>query len=131
MRGLQVRGTFHRHRAADMDVGGLDLALGEAQMRQQVEGRVGEIGRLHRQRVAAELLAERPLVERELDVEGGRQRLLDQRDGFVGEALGLQRRVVDARRLREIAVADRIGLDLGDLGLAVAQRAQALPAPRG
>ncbi len=52
--------------------------------------------------VAAELLAQRPLVEGELDVEGGRQRLLDLGDGFVGEALGLQRRVVDAGRLRQV-----------------------------
>ena len=35
--GLQVRRAFDRHGAADMDVGGLDLALGEAEMRQQVE----------------------------------------------------------------------------------------------
>ena len=29
------------------------------------------------------------------------------------------------------AVADRIDLDLGDLGFRIAERAQALPAPRG
>ena len=81
MLGLQVRRAFHRHRAADMDVGGLDLALGEAEMREQIEGGRGEIGRRDAERVAAELLAERPLVEGELDVEGGRQRLLDERDG--------------------------------------------------
>ena len=68
--------------------------------------------------VAAELLAQRPLVEGELDVEGGRQRLVDLGDRFVGEALGLQRGVVDRRRLRQRAVADRIDLDLGDLGFA-------------
>ena len=34
--------------------------------------------------------------------------------------------VVDAGRLLERAVADRIGLDLGDLGFAVAERAQRL-----
>ena len=42
----------------------------------------------------------------------------------LGEALGLQGGVVDAGRLRERAVADRVGLDLGDLGFAVAERAQ-------
>ena len=52
--------------------------------------------------VAAEVFAERPLVEGELDVEGGRQRLLDLGDGLVGEALGLQRGVVDARRLASV-----------------------------
>ena len=45
---------------------------------------------------------------------------------LVGEALGLERGVVDGRRLGQRAVADRIGLDLRDLGLAVAERAQGL-----
>ena len=40
--------------------------------------------------------------------------------------LALQRRVVDGRAPGQRAVADRIGLDLGDLGLAVAERAQRL-----
>ena len=42
------------------------------------------------------------------------------------EALLLERGVVDAGRLREAAVADRIGLDLGDLRLRVAEHAQRL-----
>ena len=46
------------------------------------------------------------------------ERGVDGRDLLVGEALGLQRAGVDAGRLVEVAVADRIGLDLGDLGLA-------------
>ena len=122
--GLQVRRAFHRHGAADMDVGGLDLALGEAEMLEQVEGGRGESLGRDLQRVAAELFAQRPLVEGELDVEGGGQRLLHLGDGLVGEALGLQRRVVDAGRLRQRAVADRVDLDLGDLRFRVAERAQ-------
>ena len=129
--GLQVRRAFHRHRAADVDVGGFDLALGEAERGEQVESRGGELLGADAERVAAEVLAERPLVEGELDVEGRRQRLLDLGDGFVGEALGLQRRVVDGGRLRQRAVADRVGLDLGDLGFADSRACAALPARRG
>ena len=129
--GLQVRRAFDRHRAADMDVRGLDLALGEAQMREQVErGRCDHLGD-DAELVAQEVLAQRPLVERELDVERGRQRLLDLGDGFVVEALRLQRRVVDAGRLAERAVADRVGLDLGDVGSPNSRARAALPAPRG
>ena len=40
--GLEVRRALDRHRAADMDVGGLDLALGEAEVREQVERRRGD-----------------------------------------------------------------------------------------
>ena len=38
--------------------------------------------------------------------------------------LAFKRGVVDARRVRERAVTDRIDLDLGDLGFAVAERAE-------
>ena len=42
--GLEVRRALDRHRAADVDVGGVDLALGEAERGEQVEARVGELG---------------------------------------------------------------------------------------
>ena len=129
--GLQVRRAFDRHRAADMDVGGLDLALAEAKRGEQVEGGRGEVLGGDAELVAAEVFAQRPLVEGELDVEGCRQRLLDLGDRFVGEALGLQRGVVDRGRLRQRAVADRVGLDLGDIGFASSRACAALPAPRG
>ena len=38
--GLEVRRALDRHRAADVDVRGLDLALAEAQVREQVEARL-------------------------------------------------------------------------------------------
>ena len=81
--GLQVRRAFDRHGAADVDVGGLDLALGEAEMREQVEARRGEVGGVDAELVAQEVGAQRPFVEGELDVEGGRQRLFHLLDRFV------------------------------------------------
>src|SRR6202008_4330871 len=88
--GLEVRRALDRHGAADVDVGGLDLAPREAEMGEQVEGRGGEVLGRNAERLEAELLAQRPLVERELDVEGGRQRLLDLLDRLRREALGLE-----------------------------------------
>ena len=126
--GLQVRRAFERHRAADVDVGGLDLALGEADGLEQVEAGGCDLPRHRCRAVADEVFAEGPLVEDELDVEGGRKRLLDLGDGFVGKALGLQRRGVDARRVGERAVADGVGLDLRDLG---SRDSRARAAPRG
>ena len=93
---------------------------------EQVESGRGEVLGRDVERVAAEVFAQRPFVEHELDVEGGRQRLLDFGDRFVGEALGLQGRVVDGGRLRQPAVADGVGLDLGDVGFRIAERAQRL-----
>ena len=121
-----MRRAFHRHRAADVHIGGLDLALGEADRGEQVEIRRGNGFRADAERVANEILAKGPFVEGELDVERGRQRLLHLGDGLVGETLGLQGRDVDAGRIGERAVADRIGLDLRDLAFAIAERAQRL-----
>ena len=73
MLGLEVRGALDGHGAADMDVGGVDLALGEADGGEQVEGRQRDVLRRNAELVAAEVLAEIPFVEGELDVEGGRQ----------------------------------------------------------
>ena len=129
--GLEVRRAFDRHRAADVDVGGVDLALGEAEMGEQVELRIGEVFRRDFQGVAAELLAERPLVERELDVERGRQRLFDLGDGLVVKALVPQRAVVDARRLAESAVADGVEPRSRRSGFRCSRARAALPAPRG
>ena len=72
-----------------MDVGGLDLGLREAEEGQEVEGRVVELLGRDAERVGQEVLAERPLVEDELDVEGGLEALLDRRDLLVGEARAL------------------------------------------
>ncbi len=119
-----MRRALERHGAADMDVRGLDVGLREAEEGQDLERRIGELLGRDAERVAQEVLAERPAVEHELDVEGGLEVLLDRRDLLVGEAARFERRDVDRRRLAERAVADRIGLDLGDLGLAIAERAQ-------
>src|SRR5262249_54086885 len=109
----------------DVDVGGLDLALAEAERGEKIEARIGEL--LGRDaELGDEILAQGPLVERELDVEGGGQRLLDLLDRLARETLLLQRGVVDGGRLPEAAVADRISLDLGDLRFAVAEHAQRL-----
>ena len=70
----------------------------------------------------AEVLAKRPLVEDEADVEGGWQGRLDLLDLGRAEAVADQRRVVDARRLTQRAVTDRVGDDLLDLRGRVAQR---------
>jgi len=74
--GLEVRGALDRHRAADMDVGGLDLALAEADRGEKVEARIDELLRRDAE-LGDDVIAQGPLVEHELDVEGGGQRLLD------------------------------------------------------
>ena len=119
-----MRRAFDRHGAADMHVRRLDLALGEAEMGEQVETRGREILGIDAELVTQEVRAERPFVEGELDVERGRQRLFDFLDRFGRKALGLERGVVDRGRLAERTVADGIDDDLGDLGFAIAEDAQ-------
>ena len=87
---LQMRRALQRHRAADMGVGGLDLAFAEAERGQQVEAGLLQLLGRDLQRAGEEIRAERPFVEDELDVEGARQRRLQLGDRGVGEALGAQ-----------------------------------------
>ncbi len=119
-----MRGAFDGHGAADVDVGGIDLAPGKAEVREQVEARRREVFGVDAELVTQKFGAQRPFVEGELDVEGGRQRLFHLLDRLRRKALGLERGVVDRRRLRQIAVADRVGHDLGDFVFGIAEHAQ-------
>ena len=124
MLDLEMRRALQGHGAADMDVRRLDLGFGIAEEGQQVEARIVELFGRHFQRAGEEIGAERPSVEDEFDVEGAGERLLQRLDLLVGEAARLQARDIDAGRLRQARMADRIGLDLGDLGGPVAEHAQ-------
>src|ERR1700728_5171821 len=93
-------------------------------MREQVERRGGEVFGADAEFLAQEVRTQRPLVERELDVESGRQRLFHFLDRFVAKALGLERGVVDRRRLAERTVADGVDLDLADLRTGIAEHAE-------
>ena len=87
---LQVRGAFERHRPADILVGRLDLGFREAEAREEVEaGRVHSTPRCSFRTLGAEILAERPAVEDELDLEGAGEASLDVHELLVGEALRL------------------------------------------
>jgi hypothetical protein len=111
--GLEVRRAFHRHRAADVHVGGLDLALGEAERPSRSKpGALEASGSIFS--VSQEVLAERPLVEGELDVEGGRQRfsILSSASSVKPLAFRVEGLMPGACQR---AVADGIGFDLGDL----------------
>ena len=123
--GLEERRALQRHRAADVDVGGLDLGPVEAEVGEEVERRVVQLVGRHAERVRVRKSS--PSVHL-LNTNRMSKALfsaaLDRRDLVVGEALDAQRRRVDGRAPLERAVADRVGLDLGDLRLAVAERAQ-------
>ena len=125
MLGLQMRRAFERHRAAAIGVGGVDLGLGEAERRQQVEAGIVERAPARSRGCRAERFAQRPFVEGELDVEGRGERGLDRVERAVVEALGLEALVVDAGRAFERPVADRVALDRLDLVGLVAERRSA------
>ena len=78
--------------------------------------------------VAAEVVAEGVAVEGEADLEGPGEVRLDLFDRLLGEALSLQRFMVDAGGVRQRLVAGGVGDDLLDLRLVVAEPTTA-PAP--
>ena len=121
-----MRRPFEGHRTTAPGVGGVDFSAAEAQRGEQVEPRIVEQCRIEAEPLDAESLAQGPFVERKLDVEGARQGVFDRTERRIVKASGAQALVIDGRRPVERAVAQRIALDRGDLGGAVAQRGQRL-----
>ncbi len=113
--------AFQRHRAAAIDVGGFDLGLGEAERRQHVEAGIVHLLGAETERRLAVFLAQRPFVEGEADIEGGRERGLERRQRARGEALGAQLLVAQRRRVLERGVADGIARDRLDVARPVAE----------
>ncbi len=121
---LEERRPFEGHCAANMDVGSFDVLLGETQRREHLEREIVELFIGELQHVLAEVFAQRPLVESELDVECAFESSIQGFDLLVGEALGLQRRRVDARSLIDVAVTDSIGFDFSNLAFRITERAE-------
>ena len=88
--GLEEGRALQRHRAADVHIGGFDVRARKAQMREEIEVLVLHRARGNFQRAGEEIRAKRPFVEDEFDVEGARERLLDDSQLLVREALGAQ-----------------------------------------
>src|SRR5579875_3688016 len=124
MLGLEMGGALERHGPRAIGVGGLDLVLAEAECCQHVEADIVELRRREAEDTCRELLAERPLVEGEADVEGAGEGLLQGLEGAFVEALLPQRLVIDAWRPVERAMADGVADDVLDLRLGVAEGAQ-------
>src|SRR5271165_1340289 len=122
MLGFEVRRALQGHRAAAPAVGGVDLGPGEAERRQQLEAGIIERARRDPQTVDAEIFPQIPFIKRELDVESRGERRLYGSESPVVEALFPEALVIDAGRAGERAVAERIALDVGDLGDTVAER---------
>ena len=126
MLGPDVRRAFQRHRTAAIEGGRLDLARAETQSAEQIEARPVEVAGIEAERAGAEVDTERPLVEGEVQVEGGIEGALDARDDRRREALARERGVVDRGCTLEGAVADGVGNDLANLRRRVAKRLQRL-----
>ncbi len=97
MLGLQVRRAFKRHGAADMKVRRVDLGLARSpSILSMSKSGASSAASVEAQRLGAEVLAQRPFVEHEADVEGRFQRGLDGGDLLVAEALVHKRVVAQA-----------------------------------
>ncbi len=105
---LDVGRAFERHGAAHVDVGGLDFLLFETEGIQHVERGIVQLIGLEAQGIDAKLLAQRPFVEDEADVEGLGQRLLDLGNGLFGELLRFQRLVAEGVGILQCPMADGV-----------------------
>src|SRR6185312_16928916 len=104
----------------------LYLAARETERGEQVETGLVEPGSVETEPLGAEGLAERPLVEGELDIEGRGDRRLDRGDRGGVEAFFGERFVIDAGCAGKGAVTRCVTLDRRRLRLVVAERRQRL-----
>ena len=121
---LEVRSAFERHRPANMDVCCFDVSLREAEEGEEFERRIIQLIRRNIKRPGEEVVAQRPFVEHELDVEGRRHALFNSGDLLIREALGAQRRMVDAGSLCNRTMANGIGFDFCNLAFRIAECAE-------
>ncbi len=75
-----------------MNVGSFDFLAGKAKGRQHFEREIIELLVRELQHILAEIFAQRPLVESELDVERALESRIQGFDLLIAEALGLQGR---------------------------------------
>ena len=122
--GPQMRRALDRHGAAAVVVGGLDLAGREAERAEQVAVPLRELRLVEAEAAGHVAVAERPLVEGELDVERAGERGLDAVQALLVEALGAERVVVDDGRAGERLPSHAVGDDVVDLARRVAELAK-------
>ena len=89
---LEIRRAFEGHGAADMEVGGVDVGLEKPSALSMSKSGASMAAASSFSDIAAELVAQRPFVEDEADVEGRFQRRLDLADLFLAKALAAQAR---------------------------------------
>ena len=67
---FQMRRTFQGHCTTNVVIGRVNLHTAKAQMREQIETWIHELGGWNTQNTSAELCAQCPLIEHKADVEG-------------------------------------------------------------
>ena len=120
----KVRRFFQRHCATAIGAGRGDLRLRETEAVEHVETEIVELGVAQAKGFYAEVLAQRPFVEDELDVVGVGERFFDGAQRGRREALGGESFMPDTGGAAQGAVADCIGHDVVDLVFGVAERVQ-------
>jgi hypothetical protein len=84
--------------APQQSFGGASISAREAERRQQLEAGILQRARRDAQPFDKEIFAQRPFIERELDVESRRESRLDGGERRLVEALFREALVVDRRR---------------------------------
>src|SRR6516162_11013043 len=101
MLGLEVGRALQGHRTAAEAVGGVDLGSGEAERRQQLEGRIIQRARRDPQPFDTEIYTQCPFIKPKFDVECRDERSLESSECRVVEPLFPEAIMADARRAAE------------------------------
>ena len=105
---FEVRRAFQRHRTTHMIVRRVDIRFGISQVLEQIERRIVQLFSWDAKDTGAELFAQRPLVEHKANVESRGKRAFNLRQFICPKPVADQRRGINARRVTDRGMTNRI-----------------------
>src|SRR5690606_8221669 len=121
---LKERRTFQCHSTANMNIGCINILTRKSERWQHFKRKIVELLIRELQNFFAEIFAQRPFIEGELDIKSTLESSIQRFNFLISKALSLQRSRIDTRSLIEVAVTNRIGLNFSNLAFRIAQCAQ-------
>lgn len=116
---IKERRELKSNREEKMDIGRLDIIIGEEKKRKKLKREIVEmiIGKI--KKIIEKILEKSKFVEREIDIEGDIERRIKGLDIIVGKEIRIKRRRIEERRMIEIEMEEGIRINIRDMDLRI------------
>lgn len=116
---IKERRELKSNREEKMDIGRLDIIIGEEKKRKNLKREIVEmiIGKI--KKIIEKILEKSKFVEREIDIEGDIERRIKGLDIIVGKEIRIKRRRIEERRMIEIEMEEGIRINIRDMDLRI------------